>query len=41
MTFHWIRKKVIVDFYISYNATVTDKNVLSYESDILRINIES
>ena len=41
MTFHWIRKMVIVDFYISYNATVTDKYVLTYVSDILKINIES
>ena len=41
MTFNWIRKTIIVDFYISCNATVTDKYVLTYVSDILRINIES
>ena len=41
MTFNWIRKKVIVDFYISCNATVRDKYVLTYVSDISRINIES
>ena len=36
-----IRKNVIVDFYISCNATVTDKYVLTYISNISRINIES
>ena len=41
MTIHWMRKKVIVDFNISCNATVTDKYVLTYVSNISRINIES
>ena len=34
-------KNVIVDFYISCNAVVTDKYVLTYVSNISRINIES
>ena len=38
MTFYWIRKKVIVDFYISCNATVRNKYVFRYVSDISRIN---
>ena len=37
----WIRKKVIVDFYISCNATVRNKYVFRYVSDISRINIQS
>ena len=41
MTSNWMRKKVIVDFYISCNAAVTDKYVLTYVSNISRINIES
>ena len=41
MTFNWMRKNVIVDFYISCNAAVTDKYVLTYVSNISRINIES
>ena len=41
MTFYWIRKKVIVDLYISCNATVRNKYVFRYVSDISRINIES
>ena len=36
-----MRKNVIVDFYISCNAAVTDKYVLTYVSNISRINIES
>ena len=41
MTFYWIRKKVIADFYISCNATVRNKYVFRYVSDISRINIQS
>ena len=41
MIFNWIRKKVTEDFYISCNATVTNKYVLTYVSNILRINIKS
>ena len=41
MTFYWIRKKVIVDFYISCNATVRNKYVFRYVSDISKINIQS
>ena len=40
MTFNWMRKNVIVDFYISCNAAVTDKYVLTDVSKISRINIE-
>ena len=35
MTFKWMRKKAKVDFYISCNAAVTDKYVLTYVSNIL------
>ena len=34
-------KKIIVDFYISYNATIRNKYVFRYISDISRINIKS
>ena len=35
------QKKIIVDFYISYNATIRNKYVFRYVSDISRINIKS
>ena len=41
MTFYKIRKKIIVDFYISCNATVRNKYVFRYVSDISRIKIKS
>ena len=41
MTINWMSKNVIVDFYIPFNAAVTDKYVLTYVSNISRINIES
>ena len=41
MTFSGLEKKVIVDFYISCNATVRNKYVFRYVSDISRINIQS
>ena len=34
-------KKIIVDFYISCNATIRNKYVFRYVSDISRINIKS
>ena len=40
MTFYWVRKKIIVDFYISCNATVRNKYVFRYVSDISRISIQ-
>ena len=41
MTFYEIRKKIIVDFYISCNATIRNKYVFRYVSDISRIKIKS
>ena len=40
MTFYKIRKK-IVDFYISCNATIRNKYLFRYVSDISRIKIKS
>ena len=40
ITFYKIRKK-IVDFYISCNATIRNKYVFRYVSDISRIKINS
>ena len=40
MTLYKIRKK-IVDFYISCNATIRNKYLFRYVSDISRIKIKS
>ena len=41
MTFNWIRKNVMLDFYIWCNMVVRDKYVLISVSNVSRINIES
>ena len=35
------KKKIIIDFYISCNATIRNKYVFRYVSDISRIKINS
>ena len=41
MIFYEIRKKIIVDFDISCNATIRNKYAFRYVSDISRIKIKS
>ena len=41
ITFNWIRKNIILDFYIWCNEAVIHKYVLRSVSNVSRINLES
>ena len=40
-TFNWIRKNIILDFYIWCHEAVIHKYVLRYVSNVSRINLQS
>ena len=41
ITFNWIRKYIILDFYMSLNEAIIHKYVLRSINNVSRINFES